>query len=155
LGIEQKFSVILAPALFASGAEIWYKQLYIIVFILVFLMNCYMMWYIFYRHHDDLVVDICDPMNLFGLAATSKFSHFPDSKLILSPKKEPKESPLSTEWKIRSDLDGKMEIAQVSPAKETGGSPNDTVRSSGYTPLLKSPGWNRGRHVREESVEMV
>jgi hypothetical protein len=134
---------------------VWYKELYIIVFILVFLMNCHMMWYLFYRHRNELIVDICDPMNLFGLAATSTFSHFPDSKLILSPKKEPRERPLSTEWKIRSDCDGRMEIAPVSHVKESGGSPNNTVRSSGYTPLLLNPDWGRGKHVREESVEMV
>jgi hypothetical protein len=50
---------------------------------------------------------------------------------------------------------GEWEIAQVSPVKETGGSPNDTVRSSGYTPLLVSSGYNRGKHVGEESIEMV
>jgi hypothetical protein len=94
--------------LFASGGEEWYKHLYIIVFVLVFFMNCYMLWYLFYRHSNDLIVDICDPINLFGLAATSSFSHFPDSRLILSPKKEPRERPLSTEWKIRSDHDGRM-----------------------------------------------
>jgi hypothetical protein len=94
-------------------------------------------------------------MNLFGLAATSTFSHFPESKEILSPKKEPRERPLSTQWKVRSDHDGKMEIAPVAPVNEAGGSPNDTVRSSGHTPLLFSPGWYRGKYVRKESVDMV
>jgi hypothetical protein len=154
-GYEQEFSAILEPALFASGGEEWYKRLYVIVFVLVFQMNCYMLWYLFYRHSNELMVDICDPINLFGLAAASTFSDFPDSNLILSPKKEPRESPLSAEWKIRSDHNGRMEIAQVNPVEETGGSPNDTVRSTGHTPLLVSPGWNRGKHVREESIEMV
>jgi hypothetical protein len=153
LGYAQEFPAILDPALFASGGEKWYHRLYTIVFVLVFLMNVYMMWYLFFRHRNDLMIDICDPVNMFGLAASSTFGHFPNSDLILSPKKEPRKHPLSTEWKIRSDLNGRMEIAQVSSINETGGSPNDTVRSTGHTPLLVS-GRNKRNGAMNESMEM-
>jgi hypothetical protein len=119
-------------------------------------MNVYMLYYLFLRHRNDMKIDICDPINLFGLAAASTFSHFPESSLILSPEKE-SERPLSTEWKIRSDEGGKMEIAQVSPIVDSDGrSPNDTARSTGFTPLLMGSGWDRGKkNGAEESVEMV
>jgi hypothetical protein len=145
----------LEPALFASGGNVWYQKLYIIIFVLAFLMNCYMLWYLFYRHSNELIVDICDPTNLFGIAAASTFNNFPDSKLILSPKKEPGKRPLSTEWKIRGDHDGRIQIAAISPIVETRGSPSDDVHSSGHTPLLMKSGAKLRKHVRDESIEMA
>lgn len=124
-------------------------------------MNVYMLYYLFLRHRNDMTIDICDPINLFGLAAASTFSHFPESSLILSPKKEISERPLSTEWKIRSDEGGKMEIAQVISVvvdeEIGGGSPNDEGHDTGHTPLLASKGWRGGggKHDVEESIEMV
>lgn len=102
-GFSQSFPVILTATLYASGGEEWYQRFYVIVLAVVFLMNCYVLYYLFLRHREDLRIDICDPMNLFGLAVASDFNHFPDSKLILSPKKDNSERPLSTEWKISCD----------------------------------------------------
>ncbi|QDS69120.1 hypothetical protein FKW77_010323 [Venturia effusa] len=151
----QSFPAILTPTLYASGGDAWPKRLYLIVLVVVFLMNCYMLYYLFLRHRNDLKIDICDPMNLFGLAIASDFNQFPESKLILSPKKEKSERPLSTEWKILSDPNKKMEIVQVSPVCESGGSPNDAVRASGFTPLLTTKRWSKDKGGTEDDVEMV
>lgn len=115
-----------------------------------------MLYYLFLRHGNDLKIDICDSMNLFGLAVASDFNQFPDSKLILSPKKEYSERPLSVEWKISCDPNKKMEIVQVSPVSGSGGSPNDVMRSSGFTPLLATKRWSRGKGGQEEeTIEMA
>jgi hypothetical protein len=150
------FPALLHPALFASGGVEWYKRLYIIIFIVVFLMNVNMLYYLFIHHYNDMTIDICDPINLFGLAAASRFDHFPDSSLILSPEKEQVERPLSTEWKVKTDVDGRLEIAMVSPVERNIGSLNEAAKSTGHTPLLSGrEGWYRGKNGVEESIEMV
>ncbi|KAE9980742.1 hypothetical protein EG328_012087 [Venturia inaequalis] len=151
----QSFPIILTATLYASGGKKWYQHFYVIVLAVVFLMNSYMLYYLFLRHRKDLKMDICDSMNLFGLAVASDFNNFPDSKLILSPKKENSERLRSIEWKISCDPNKKMEIVQVSPACKSGGSPNGTMHSSGFTPLLATKRWSGGKAGEEENIEMV
>ena len=98
-------------------------------------------------------------MNLFGLAASSSFGKFPESQLILSPRTATgaKTSPLSTEWKILNDDNGAISISEVGSIKFAGGTPNDAVEASGFTPLIvrEGRGRGRGRGVGEEEIEMV
>ena len=159
-GTPESFPAQLHPALFVSGGDAIYKKLYISVFLSVLLMNLFMLYYLLIQHfRDGLIVDICDPMNLFGLAASSSFGKFPESQLILSPRTATgaKTSPLSTEWKILNDDNGAISISEVGSIKFAGGTPNDAVEASGFTPLIvrEGRGRGRGRGVGEGEIEMV
>jgi len=102
----------LEAVLYVSGGENIYKQSYVIVFFVVFILNLFMFSYLFIRYYKrDLIVDICDPLNLFGLAVSLRFNEVLDGKEILSPE-GPKQRPLSTEWRIVSQ-GGKPEIHDV------------------------------------------
>ncbi|TID23118.1 Protoheme IX farnesyltransferase [Venturia nashicola] len=72
--------------------------------------------------------------------------------LVMAAQDSPLDMSSSTEWKISCDPNKKMEIVQVSPVSESGGSPNDAMRSSGFTPLLAT---RRGKGREEENIEMV
>ncbi|OCK94764.1 uncharacterized protein K441DRAFT_677298 [Cenococcum geophilum 1.58] len=159
-GTPESFPAQLHPALFVSGGDAIYKKLYISVFLSVLLMNLLMLYYLLIQHfRDGLIVDICDPMNLFGLAASSSFGKFPESQLILSPRAATgaKTSPLSTEWKILNDDNGAISISEVGSIRSAGGTPNDAVEASGFTPLIvrEGRGRGRGRGVGEGEIEMV
>jgi hypothetical protein len=146
-GYNETFPVELKPFLYTSGGVNIYKQLFIVVFVIVFAMNIFMFWHLFIRwHNQGLIIDICDPMNLFGIALKGSFGNFIDSKEILSPE-GPQMRPLSTEWKILDDK-GKMVVKEVRDGGKSGGSPNDSTGGSGFTPLISPSEWGRRRHGR-------
>jgi hypothetical protein len=144
--VNEDFPAVLKAVFYISGGVNIYKQCYLIVFALVFALNGFMFCYLFVRYRGrQLIIDICDPLNLFGLAVALQFNGVLNGKEILSPE-GPESRPLSTMWKIVSH-DGRIGVENIDEDTESV-MPDD--HSSVGLLMSKKPGVYT--HYRSESL---
>jgi preprotein translocase subunit SecG len=114
-GFRERFEACLDPFYYSSGSESRLAKALIAVFALAFLINAFLLYYLWVKHRNrKFVLDISQPLHLFAFALRSPFTPELFSEQLLQSD-EPEGRPLSAKFRINTS--GKLSTPKDSISK--------------------------------------